>query len=182
MAPIIPKTIIMPRKSATSFKNDVRKVMTQKGVSFDKEDIEDDETIDHNFTIGEYKYDFTGRIYEDDTKLEFSVIRTKIIDKAGDAMYRSEPVLYNDITVETADLIILDKGKISFGYCWVNKYKKNACILCGNNKTFKCCRTHEKSKKHLNNVIKRNKLYADTIEDATKLNPDVCNLIVSYLF
>ena len=181
----MPKTIIMPNKLATSFKNDVRKIMTQNGVSFtiSEEDIEDycDETIDHNFTIGEYKYAFSGRIYENEN-LEFSVIRTKINDNAGDAMYRLDPVLLNDITVETADLITLDRGKIKFGYCWVNKYKKNCCVLCGNNKTFKCCRTHEKSKKHINNVIKRNKLYCNTIADTTKLNADVCNLIVSYLF
>lgn len=186
MALMIPKTIIMPGKIATSFKNDVRKVMTQNGVSFDisEEDITDscDDCIDHDFTIGEYEYAFTGRTYENVSKYEFSVIRTKIVDNAGDAMYRLDPVLFNDITVETADLIILDKGKISFGYCWLNKYKKNACLLCSNSKTFKCCRTHEKSQKHIKNVLKRNKLYTDTIADTTKLNADVCMLITSYLF
>ena len=70
----------------------------------------------------------------------------------------------------------------------IHSYRKDirvqtACRLCYNaDKKTKCneyfiLNKHNKTKKHLKNV----QMYVDAIMDTTKLNNDVCNLIMSYL-
>ena len=74
------------------------------------------------------------------------------------------------------------------GYKWVlSSYSKmpshQTCILCCNadgkkcNFSF-CVDKHNKMNKHIKNV----RIYVETVMDATKLNYDACNLIMSYLY
>jgi hypothetical protein len=136
------------------------------------------------FRKGDYLYLIKGEIFVmwGGYRLDYTVIRSKINDNVTDIICKRHPVIFNDFMIETADLMVEDDGYIRPRFCETRKYKQNACNLCSDTKTFCCYKSHSKSNKHKNNVIKRNKMYADTIGDATKLNIDVCMLITSYLF
>ena len=180
---------MMSRKNESAFMKDVNNIIKEGNVLtvVSEEDVaiscSGDRIGGGLFRKGEYLYLFMGEIYVTGYSyiLNYSVIRSKINDNAPDIICKRHPVIFNDFMTETAELSVRE-GNISPRYCETRKYKQNACKLCSNTKTFGCYKSHEKSKKHLNNIIKRNKLYADTIEDTTKLNSDVCMLITSYLF
>lgn len=187
MSKYLSKQALMSKELASSFINEVNKAIILQGEDLDlSQAVMEDIDLRQNFvnfdiTIDDYKYYFSGSIYElYKYNLIYEVIRTKKNEEIPLIIYNITPVIYNDVIIETVDFKFND-GKIVMGDCITYKYKKNACILCGA-KPYKCCKTHDKTQKHKNNVIKRNKLYADTIAETTKLNPDVCNLIVSYLF
>jgi hypothetical protein len=179
----------MGKKKESAFMRDINNIIKEENVvtTISEEDAHinycGDELDEGVFKKGDYLYTFNGTIYGNSCyyMIDYSVIRSKINDNVGDIISMPCPVIFNDFMIEKAVLQVR-QGRIIPSFGIISKYKKNACSLCSDTKTFCCYKSHCKSKKHIKNVVKRNKMYADTIEDATKLNSDVCMLITSYLF
>lgn len=181
------KQTLMKKKFFQAFKNDVKNVIEQERVNFDIQPREN--TLIMDFTTDEYNYNFRAITFTAPLRSGYIVARIKKKDnpiyyKKGEHFFEPFSMFY-DFDVEKG-MVYMKNAVLDFIYMETMSFKQNSCQLCNDLDqeclTFRCYKRHIKNKGHLKNVAFRNKFFADTIADATKLNDDVCMLITSYLF
>jgi hypothetical protein len=137
--------------------------------------VKNDRT-DDSFEERGFNYDITKSSYKDQRPF-YVINRATAPYKYDDSMIFDKGICKQSVYVD------MENYKRVLSSYKKKQSQQTACRLCYNADKKENCNfsfnvnKHNKMKKHIKNV----QVYVDAIMDATKLNNDMCNLIMSYL-